>query len=242
MPERKRIMQSERQRPPVDPPTVRIPVQRPRPVARAAIQPRRRVWPSALLIGAVVLVLLGVVATLVVVDNRESRTTTATPVADAPAPAPVPSVAEVGQTVTNGGITLTVTSARVVESIEMNESNFRPGSGYEEYTTTTPDSGGKFVMVEAHVVNNARVSIDLTCSLPIKTLLVDASERQFDAIQDLYKLRGNPECNDQLQPGFESDMTWVYTVPQSATVIGWVFTDLTEYIGNSDYTAYRLSI
>lgn len=233
-------MQSERQRPPVDPPTVRIPVQRSRPVARAAIRPRRRIWPSALLIGAVALVLLGVVATLVVVDNRPSGTTTATPVVSTPAP--VPSVAEVGQTVTNGGITLTVTNARVIESIEMNESNFRPGSGYEEYTTTTPDWGGKFVMVEARVMNNARVSIDLTCSLPIKTLLVDASERQFDAIQDLYKLRGNPECNDQLQPGFEADMTWVYTVPQSATVIGWVFTDLTEYIGNSDYTAYRLSI
>jgi hypothetical protein len=26
-------------------------------------------------------------------------------------------------------------------------------------------------------------------------------DRTFDPIQDLYKLRGNPECNDQLQPG-----------------------------------------
>jgi hypothetical protein len=77
------------------------------------------------------------------------------------------------------------------------------------------------VMVSAHVVNNAQVSLDLTCSLPISTKLVDAQQRNFDAIDYLYKVKGNPECNDQLQPGFESDMTWVYLVPKTASVIGW---------------------
>lgn len=162
--------------------------------------------------------------------------------APTPTATPAPASTEVGDTVTNGGITLTVVGAYVSETIELNESNFRPGSGYEEYTVTEPDAGGKFVVIETHVVNNARVSLDLTCSLPINTVLVDTANREFDAIQDLYKVRGNPECNDQLQPGFESDMTWIYMVPSNATVLGWGFTDLTEGFGNTDYSTFRLTV
>jgi hypothetical protein len=147
--------------------------------------------------------------------------------------------AQVGQTVTKGGITLTVKDARGVETIQMNESNFRPGSGYEKYTKTTPKEGGRFVMVTTHVVNNAKVSLDLTCSLPLMTKLIDAQQRNFDAIDDLYKLKGNPECNDQLQPGFEADMTWVYLVPKTATVVGWGFRDTTDLSGVGDYSTVR---
>lgn len=142
----------------------------------------------------------------------------------------------------NGGVTLTVTAARVTDSIEMNESNFRPGSGYEEYTRTEPDAGGRFVVIETHVVNDAKVSMDLTCSLPISTVLADAQDRSFDPIPELYKLKGNPECNDQLQPGFEADMTYVYLVPTDATITGWGFTDTTESFGSGEYTPVRLNL
>jgi hypothetical protein len=49
--------------------------------------------------------------------------------AASPSSTPAPPLAQVGQTVSNGGITLTVTAARTVESIDMNQTNFRPGSG-----------------------------------------------------------------------------------------------------------------
>lgn len=153
-------------------------------------------------------------------------------------PSAAPSAA-VGQAAANGGITLTVKEAHGVDSIQMNESNFRPGSGYEKYTKTTPRDGGRFVMVSTHVVNNGKVSLDLTCSLPVQTKLVDVQQRNFDAIDDLYKLKGNPECNDQLQPGFETDMTWVYLVPKTATVIGWGFRDTTDLSNTGDYTTVR---
>jgi hypothetical protein len=152
-----------------------------------------------------------------------------------PIPTAAPSAA-VGQTVANGGITLTVTKAHGVDAIQMNESNFRPGSGYEKYTKTTAKDGGRFVEVTTHVVNNAKVSLDLTCSLPVQTKLVDVQQRNFDAIDDLYKLKGNPECNDQLQPGFETDMTWVYLVPKSAKVVGWGFRDMTDLYNAGDYS------
>lgn len=161
---------------------------------------------------------------------------------ETPTAAPTPTTApssQVGQAVTNRGITLTVKEARAVDSIQMNESNFRPGSGYEEYTKTMPEAGGRFVMVSAHIVNNAQVSLDLTCGLPITTKLIDAQQRNFDAIDDLYKLKGNPECNDQLQPGFEADMAWVYLVPTSASVIGWGFQDSTDLSGLGEYSTVR---
>jgi hypothetical protein len=161
------------------------------------------------------------------------------PVTPAPTPAPI---AEIGQTVSNRGVTLTVKAAHAADFIEMNESGFRPGSGYEKYTRTAPDPGGKFIVVETHVVNNANVSMDLTCSLPISTVLVDAQDRNFDPIHDLYKLKGNPECNDQLQPGFEADMTYVYLVPTNAVITEWGFKDTTELLGSSEYTAVHLSV
>ena len=128
----------------------------------------------------------------------------------------------------NGGITLTVKSARTATTIDMNESGFDPDSSYAKFTKTSAGDGAKFVIVETHVINDAKTSLDLTCSLPVNSRLVDDRERQFDTIDDLYKLKGNPECNDQLQPGFESDMTWVYRVPDSANIVGWAFQDLTE--------------
>lgn len=83
------------------------------------------------------------------------------------------------------------------------------------------------------------MGLDLTCSLPISTKLVDSQQRNFNAIDDPYKLQGNPECNDQLQPGFEADMTWVYLVPQSTKVIGWGFQDTTDFSGTVDFTTVR---
>jgi hypothetical protein len=85
--------------------------------------------------------------------------------------------------------------------------------------------------------------IDLTCSLPVKTALVDSQQRNFDPIDDLYKLKGNSNCNDNLQPGFESDMTWVYRVPSSATAIGWGFQDITDLsTPRQDWTTVRLQL
>lgn len=103
----------------------------------------------------------------------------------APPATPTAQPDETGRPFANGGITLTVKKASTTDTIEMNESNFRPGSGYERYTKTKSGGDAKFVVVEAHVVNNAKTSLDLTCSLPINTRLVDEQQRNFDPIEDL---------------------------------------------------------
>ncbi|TQM11155.1 DUF4352 domain-containing protein [Pseudonocardia kunmingensis] len=177
------------------------------------------------------------------------------PTAAAPTPAAIPSAvpvaptlpaeeasAEVGQAVSNGGITLTVTGARVVESVEMNESNFRPGSGYETYTETRPQQGAKFVMIQTRIFNSGKSSVDLTCSWPVDAKLIDALDREFDPIDDLYKLKGNPECNYQLQPGFEAEMTYVHLVPEAATITAWSFRGTAELGSTGPATLVRVEV
>jgi hypothetical protein len=151
-------------------------------------------------------------------------------------------LAQVGQSASDGGITLTVIAARTVEPIEMNQSGFRPGSGYETYTQTQPEQGGTFVAIETHIVNDGQSSLDLTCSWPIDVKLVDDRDRNFNPIDELYKLKGNPECNKQLQPGFEDDMTYVYLVPTGSKIVGWGFRDVTTPSGSSDFTIVQLGV
>jgi hypothetical protein len=164
-----------------------------------------------------------------------------------PAPSvftPAPPINQVGQQFTNLGATVTVTMVRSASSIQVNESNFRPGSGRESYTNTPAGSGASYVIVNTHVLNKAKTSMDLTCSLPIRTVLIDDQNRNFDPIHELYKIKGNPECNEELQPGFAADMTWVYRVPTDTPVLGWAFEDTTDFstIGHNEPTVVRIQV
>jgi hypothetical protein len=149
---------------------------------------------------------------------------------------------QVGQQVSNLGITLTVTEVKTADSIPLNETNDPQGSGYETYTDTPAGPRAKYVTVKAHIINNTNKTLDLTCSLPIKTLLIDDTQRHFDPIQDLDKIQGNPDCNARLQPGFESDMTWAYRVPANTHVTRWAFEDLTDMRERNQYTGVRIQV
>jgi hypothetical protein len=134
----------------------------------------------------------------------------------------------VGQTFTNRGATVTFIEATAAGSIKLNQSNYRADSPNAVFTDTPARAGAQYIVVKTHIVNNAKLSMDLTCSLPINTRLLDDQNRQFDPIDGLYKIEGNPECNSQLQPGFEADMTWIYEVPTTATIVAWGFEELTD--------------
>lgn len=173
--------------------------------------------------------------------SATTRTTTASTTLPSTTTAP-PN--QVGQQFSNLGINLTVTEATSADSIRLNRSNFRPGSGYETYTDTPAGPGAKYVIVKVHIINNAKTSLDLTCSLPIKTVLIDDMQRNFVPIQALYKVQGNPECNSRLQPGFESDMTWPYRVPTATHVRSWAFEDATDpsTVGRNRPTIVRIQV
>jgi serine/threonine protein kinase len=174
--------------------------------------------------------------------SSDSTQTGENPSGTAPAPADETPANQVGQETTNGGAAVTVKAVSASTDIELNESSYRAGSGYESYTRTPAGAGAKYVTVAAHVRNDAKKSMDLTCSLPIKTNLVDDKGRQFDTIPGLYKIKGNPECNKLLQPGFELDMAWIYLVPTTAHNVGWTFQDLTEGFGGTHTSLVHVDV
>ncbi|KPH20504.1 hypothetical protein AN948_06445 [Rhodococcus sp. ADH] len=134
-----------------------------------------------------------------------------------------PALPTIGQPVTSGGAIVTINSVVESQSITAQpERSITRG----EYAEQAPRSGGKFVIVDTTVLNDGKVSMDLTCSFPIQNKLITADKRQYDPIDDLYKIQGNPECNDGLQPGFDSHMVYVYEIPTAAVPAQFGFADM----------------
>ena len=183
--------------------------------------------------------LRGLVLVLVVTcgacgGDTETRTVTVTQTVTAPpattepatAPdaqdAPAASSDDVGKTVRSGGIKLKVVSTRSARSLQMLDD-------YGEPTRTLrAKQGGRYVVVKTRLTNDAARGIDLTCSYEVDAKLLDAEDRQFDPIDSLYEVPGNPECNEMLQPGFKTTMTWVYLVSPGSDITTFAFVDVTD--------------
>ena len=144
---------------------------------------------------------------------------------------------EVGDTVSNYGVDMTLHDAYGSETIPWNESGQPPGNPLYEITQRSADDGAKWFVMETTVDNVGSTSMDLTCSWPIDVVAVDIEEREFDTISSLHQYEENPRCNDNLQPGFSAEMTYVFSVPEDAEMIGVAFRD-TEESGWSEYSAF----
>jgi hypothetical protein len=130
------------------------------------------------------------------------------------------------KTATSGGITLRVLFVRTAPTV-----NFLPTD------RSTPDAqpptrkakrSEHFVYVATRVTNHTRVGLDLSCGVPVRTVLVDSRNHTFEPIKGLSQLRGNPRCNAQLQPGSSDRMTWVFLAPRSTVLNALAFTDFTD--------------
>lgn len=135
---------------------------------------------------------------------------------------------EMGEGIRTGGIVITLLDVHESESVRLNRSGYRAGSGFDILSDVKAGSGAKYVTVQTRVLNDGNESIDLTCGGPIYTHAIDDRGRKYDHIGELYDVPGNPECNVNLQPGFESDMTWIYKVPGSAVVTALDFCDISN--------------
>jgi len=145
-------------------------------------------------------------------------------------------VGGIGDAVENHGVELTVNDAYSAESIPMNNSNQSNDSPNAVFDAQAAPDGGKYVVVETTINNIGATSMDLTCSWPIDVVGVDDQDREFDTVDDRYKYEGNPACNDKLQPGFSSDMTYVFAIPEDAELVGMAFRD-TERSEFGEYAA-----
>jgi hypothetical protein len=120
---------------------------------------------------------------------------------------------KVGEVARNGGAVVKVT--KMVEADSITFAGAHKSAGHD----------AKYVILKTVVSNEGKASMDLTCSLPIVNALIDDQGRRFDTIEDLYDVAGNPECNAQLQPGFDDQMQFVYRVPKDAVVTTWEFSE-----------------
>ncbi|MDO5669409.1 MAG: hypothetical protein Q4G50_05350 [Corynebacterium sp.] len=111
---------------------------------------------------------------------------------------------------------MTLTVLRVTEAQErpVLERNRRADVAATE--TAVPDSGGKFVVIETQVENTGSEAWDLTCGFAVQANVFDEREREFEPVDELFRIPGNPECNDNTNPGFAKDMTWVFMLPADA--------------------------
>lgn len=137
---------------------------------------------------------------------------------DSSAPAQVAD-GTVGEVVNNGGVDLTIKKASAVDTVSMTMDINSP-----KVTQEKPPAGGRYIRIDT-VVENAGKKLDLTCMGPVQIVAIDSEEREFNTLESLYKIVDNPGCNDQLQPGFKDDMTWVFMVPEDAEITGVSFYD-----------------
>jgi hypothetical protein len=133
---------------------------------------------------------------------------------------------EVGKAFRHLGIVITLTGIGCAFMVRLKASRVLRDDSYEEVVA---GDGAKFVAVRTRVLNDSMVSIDLTCGYPIVNHLIDDRGRRFDSIGKLYRIPGNPRCNDNLQPGFTAGMTWIYRVPLDAKISAYEFEDLTDF-------------
>lgn len=136
-----------------------------------------------------------------------------------------PTAVTVGKPAEHAGVRMTVTKAKASDTVTRNVTNSRQGSGFDKYDEIPADKGGHFIIIEAEVENIGQASMDLTCGWPINIKVVDEELREFDAVDDLYDIKGNPECNAQLQPGFSDTITYAFMVPKDSKVPGLYFQD-----------------
>lgn len=126
----------------------------------------------------------------------------------------------IGEPIPAPGFVMTIKKVDESPQILVNETDYIAGSPNARYTPRKPDAGGKFVILRTRIENKAQESFDLTCSFPIDIKVFNTESQQYDPIDNLYEIKGNPECNSQLQPGFKSKMTYAFMVPNEAKIVG----------------------
>lgn len=129
----------------------------------------------------------------------------------------------VNQDMQNGSIKLRVDKVEEPDPFMLVADGYQPGFKPDE--AQTPRDGGKFVTVTTTVENTGKETIDLTCGLGVQVVAATEDDSNYEPIRELYRIPGNPECNDMLGAGFPTQMTWAFEIPTSKTVTTFGFAD-----------------
>jgi hypothetical protein len=129
---------------------------------------------------------------------------TATP--QTQAPEPVAQTFRLGDTIETGDITLTVNSMEVVDSVATTDG-----------VPITPDAGGQLVVLKM-IYSNSKLQADLSCgSTDLYLQAFDTLEREMAPVFELYRVPGNPACNDYLLQDTPHEWTYIFQSVAGAT-------------------------
>lgn len=161
-------------------------------------------------------------------------------VSTAPAPTTPPPVA-VGQPMTNGDFTLTVTSARDAASEAMLNAGPTLGTASGPAVLRLPPAGSRFIEVRTHLVNNGTEGADVVCEVVLAMQLVDDRGTLIgdDHLEEPDVIPGNPRCHVDLPPGGQEDVTWLYYVPAGAHIVAWRFK---QFQGSPVFSTVRVDL
>lgn len=139
-----------------------------------------------------------------------------------------PSASDIGTTAVSGGIhmkLLKVSTSRTVNYRGGMSTDVTPGG---EPASHKAPQGGRYVFVKTTVENKTSGGIDITCSYPIRTRVESDDGTEYDPIDSLFLIPGNPECNDSLQHGFKATVTWVFLISKDTRVGKFTFRDVSD--------------
>lgn len=140
----------------------------------------------------------------------------------------------------SGGIAITVKGASSRSNLKYEGGTISSSTPNGEARNLKAPQGGSYVFVETVVKNETSEGLDLTCGFPVEVKLNDASGQRFNPVEELAGIKGNPECNAELQPGFKDDMTYVFLVPPGAEIESLQFKDVSNF--NKEYAAAEIAI
>lgn len=130
---------------------------------------------------------------------------------------------QAGESVEAPGVTLTVDSVSEADHLMLYADGVKRGSKPDERLDAP--SGGRFVTVSTSVKNTGLAPWDLTCSFALQAHIFGADGQQFEPVNELSRILGNPECSDDINPGFESVMIWAFAVPTETKITRFGFAD-----------------
>ena len=122
---------------------------------------------------------------------------------------------EMNQPAINGSLKFSLLSAERVPSAVQ----YKSSDGNYGFVSVSPKQNAKFILLKASIENVGRVGFDTQNAVNIS--VGDDQDRFFRTVEDNYSLElnfGREELPDELQPGFSTDMYYLFEVPASATI------------------------
>lgn len=109
----------------------------------------------------------------------------------------------IGDTGQDGGLLIKLKEARIVSQVPLKNGNYLRAK-----------EGTYFLETKITLLNESMRSIDIYCTFDFGTALFDQKGRKYDRIERHYNILGNIGCNEKIQPGFSTNETIIFLLPE----------------------------